>query len=114
MFGIPMAEVKLPDVELNEGDTVKFGNTTIELFHVPGHSNGSICLYHKESSQIIVGDVLFRGSIGRTDLLGGNYDLLISGIKSKLLTLPENVIVYPGHGGTTTIGVEKQSNPYLQ
>lgn len=113
MFGIPMQKVALPDVELNEGDTVEFGTTKLEVLYVPGHSNGSICLYNKECKQIIVGDVLFRGSIGRTDLPGGNHDLLLSGIKSKLLQLPEDVVVYPGHGGITTIGEEKISNPFL-
>ncbi len=114
MFGIPMQEVALPDIELNEGESIEFGNTKLSIFHVPGHSNGSICLYHQESKQIIVGDVLFKSSIGRTDLPGGNYELLISGIKNKLFQLPDDVLVYPGHGGTTSIGEEKISNPFLQ
>ncbi|MCF8361228.1 MAG: MBL fold metallo-hydrolase [Prolixibacteraceae bacterium] len=114
MFGMNIAPVEPAEKALNEGDTVKFGNTTLRLFHVPGHSPGSLCFYEAESGSLIAGDVLFRGSIGRTDLPKGDYDTLIDGIKQKLLTLPGDVIVYPGHGPTTTIAEEKTGNPFLQ
>lgn len=114
LFGLMVQPVSLPDVELNEGETVSFGNTTLKIFHVPGHSPGSICFYDEKSQIVITGDVLFNGSIGRTDLDGGNYETLIAGIKAKLLTLPIDVLAYPGHGPATTIGDEKARNPYLQ
>ncbi|MCF8357278.1 MAG: MBL fold metallo-hydrolase [Prolixibacteraceae bacterium] len=114
MFGIPVQPVSQPDVELNEGDVVCFGNTTLKAIHVPGHSLGSLCFYNEAQKTLLAGDVLFRGSIGRTDLPGGDYDTLISGIKSKLLILPDDVTVYPGHGPATTIGEEKTGNPFLQ
>jgi hydroxyacylglutathione hydrolase len=114
LFGLMVQPVSLPDVELNEGDTVCFGNTTLKIFHVPGHSPGSICFYDERTQIVITGDVLFNGSIGRTDLDGGNYETLITGIKTKLLTLPNDVLAYPGHGPATTIGDEKARNPYLQ
>ncbi len=101
------------DVPLNEGDTIAVGNYKIELIHVPGHSPGSLVLYCKEANVAIVGDVLFRGSIGRTDLPGGNHNQLINGIKSKLMPLPDDTMVLPGHGPATTIKYEKASNPYL-
>lgn len=114
LFGLVVQSVALPEVELNEGDIVSFGNTTLKIFHVPGHSPGSICFYDEKSKVVITGDVLFNGSIGRTDLDGGSYETLISGIKTKLLSLPNEVLVYPGHGPATTIGDEKARNPYLQ
>lgn len=114
LFGISVQPVALPDVELNEGDKICFGNSILNIFHVPGHSLGSICFYEENSKVLITGDVLFSGSIGRTDLDGGNYETLITGIKTKLLTLHSDVLVYPGHGPATTIGDEKARNPYLQ
>lgn len=114
MFGIPL---NLPPVtvakRLDEGDTVMIGDEPLNILHVPGHSPGSIVLYAPESGFIISGDVLFRSSIGRTDLTQGNYEQLISGISTKLLVLPEDTVVYPGHGPATTIGEEIAHNPYL-
>ncbi len=81
---------------------------------MPGHSQGSIILYCKEANVAIVGDVLFRGSIGRTDLPGGNHQQLIDGIKAKLLKLPDDTMILPGHGPATTIKSEKAANPYLK
>ncbi|MDQ3143113.1 MAG: MBL fold metallo-hydrolase [Bacteroidota bacterium] len=86
---------------------------TFEIIFTPGHSPGSICFYNKEANSLISGDVLFDGSIGRTDLPGGNYETLISSIQDKLMTLPDDTIVYSGHGPTTTIGKERISNPFL-
>lgn len=98
---------------LNDGDTVKIGNGAMEVLHVPGHSPGSIVLYDRTDGFLIGGDVLFQGSVGRTDLPGGSHTQLINGIKQKLLTLPDNTVVYPGHGPATTIGAEKRGNPFL-
>ncbi len=114
MFGIPLNLTPLTiDSPLNDGDTIKLGNETIEILHVPGHSPGSIVLYVPESGFIISGDVLFRTSIGRTDLTQGDYGQLVNGITKKLLTLPHDTVVYPGHGPSTTIGYEISHNPYL-
>jgi len=114
MFGIPIQPVSLPEVELNHGDEIRFGNSSLKVLHVPGHSPGSVCFYEEKSKILITGDVLFNGSIGRTDLPGGDFDTLINGIKSKLLVLPDDVDVFPGHGSATTISDEKARNPYLQ
>lgn len=114
MFGIPMELTPLTvDIPLNEGDTITIGTDTIKILHVPGHSPGSIVLHAQESGFIVSGDVLFRSSIGRTDLTQGNYAQLIFGINTKLLTLPADTVVYPGHGPFTTIGNEINNNPYL-
>lgn len=98
---------------LDNGDKVSFGNSTLEVIHVPGHSPGGIVFYSKADDIAIVGDVLFRESIGRADLPGGDYDTLIASIKSKLLVLNDEVKVYPGHGPSTTIGHERSNNPFL-
>jgi glyoxylase-like metal-dependent hydrolase (beta-lactamase superfamily II) len=114
MFGIPVKPISPADIELNHGDTIRFGNSSLKVIHVPGHSLGSVCFYEEASKVLITGDVLFNGSIGRTDLPGGDYETLISGIHSKLLVLPSDVDVFPGHGPSTTIGDEKARNPFLQ
>ena len=114
MFGFPVPPIHPIDVHLAENDEIVFGDITLKVIYVPGHSPGSICLYNEDSKTLIAGDVLFRGSIGRTDLEQGNHERLISGIKNKLLTLPDDVRVYPGHGPSTTIGDEKAMNPFLQ
>lgn len=98
---------------LNHGDTLTFGNSSLEVIHVPGHSPGGVVFYNAEDKIAIVGDVLFRESIGRADLPGGDFDTLISNIKSKLLVFDDDVKVYPGHGPSTTIGHERVSNPFL-
>lgn len=113
-FGLDMPE-EAPeiDVYLNEGDQIKFGNSVLDIVHVPGHSPGSIVFYNKDEEFMIVGDVLFNDSIGRTDLPGGDYDLLAGGIKGKLFTMGDDMKVYPGHGPYTTIGKERRTNPFL-
>ena len=98
---------------LEDGDKVAFGNSVLEVIHVPGHSPGGIVFYNPEDKIMVAGDVLFRESIGRADLPGGDFDLLINGIKTKLLTLADDVSVYPGHGPSTTIGHEKEKNMFL-
>ena len=102
-----------PEVYLPEFGTVDFGNSTFELLFCPGHSPAHLCFYAKADGFIIGGDVLFKTSIGRTDLPGGNYDVLIKSIKNQLFVLPDEVKVYPGHGPMTTIGFEKLYNPFL-
>lgn len=114
MFGVRAEDVAV-EIErpLKEGDIVKIGSGELMVLHVPGHSPGSICLYDKVDDFVIVGDTLFEGSIGRTDLAGGNHRQLVDAIKNKLLTLPRETMVLSGHGGHTSIGQEWDSNPYL-
>lgn len=99
---------------LNDGDVIKIGNGSLKVIATPGHSQGSVSLYDEKDGFLISGDALFQGSIGRTDLPGGDYSQLIESIKSKLLSLPDNTVVYPGHGPATTIGDEKRHNPFLR
>ena len=113
IFGFVTGKSPVPDRFINEGDQITFGESTLLVIHVPGHSPGSICLYSENDNLLICGDVLFNGSIGRTDLPGGNHNLLINGIKQKLLILPPETIVWPGHGPQTTIGHEHDTNPFL-
>jgi hydroxyacylglutathione hydrolase len=112
-FAFDAEQPPAPDIFLKEGDTIRFGDAAISVLHVPGHSPGSIVLYSKASYLLIAGDVLFRGSIGRTDLPGGDYNILIKGITEKLMTLPRETTVHPGHGPATTIGLEYDTNPFL-
>lgn len=101
------------DIALHDGDVIMIGKEPLEVLYVPGHSPGSIALYAPESGFVITGDALFAGSVGRTDLPGGDHATLISAIRNKLMTLPDNTVVIPGHGGETTIGHEKMSNPFI-
>lgn len=116
MFGFTPNGDYVPTVGkyIDENDTIEFGNQKLSIMHVPGHSPGSIVFYNKEQNVAVSGDVLFNGSIGRTDLPQGNHHQLIDGIKSKLLVLPPNTVVYPGHGPATNIKGEMRSNPFLQ
>lgn len=112
MFGLRAENSPEPDQTIKHGDTIKFGNISLEVIHTPGHSPGGVSLFDGE--HVFVGDTLFLGSIGRTDLPGGDYDTLISSIKNKLLVLGDNIRVFTGHGPETTIGREKKSNPFLR
>lgn len=103
-----------PEVFLGESGTVKFGNSQLELIFAPGHSPAHLCFYAAADNFLIGGDVLFYTSIGRTDLPGGNHSQLINSIRNNLFILPDDCTVYPGHGQSTTIGFEKQHNPFLQ
>lgn len=94
--------------------TVRFGDQELQLIFAPGHSPGHLCFYHAGQGFLIGGDVLFRQSIGRTDLPGGNHQQLLDSIQKRIYTLPDETIVYPGHGPETTIGFEKQSNPFVR
>lgn len=113
MFGFDFNASLSIDNKMDELSTLEFGNTKLTLLHVPGHSPGSIVFYSETDNFAIAGDVLFRGSIGRTDLPGGNHEQLINGIKTKLLTLPTETLVLSGHGPHTTIGDEHDTNPFL-
>jgi len=112
-YGFNIQEPPVPNQFVNEGDEIKFGNTVLKIKHVPGHSPGSIALYNEKDKFVIVGDVLFAGGIGRADLPGGDYDTLINSINKKLFTLQGETVVYPGHGGSTTIEHEKNTNPFF-
>lgn len=115
MFGFQLRETPMPlGKYLHDGDLIQFGNTTLEAIHVPGHSPGSLVYYSRKDNCLFSGDVLFQGSIGRADLTGGNFDELIDRITKRLFVLPDNTVVYPGHGAPTTIGAEKAENPFFR
>ena len=111
----PFGEIKASKADhlINSEGELKVGDFTFEVLFTPGHSPGSISFYHEQTSAVFAGDALFAGSIGRTDLPGGNHALLIKSIHDKLLTLPEETVVLPGHGTETTIGAEMDGNPFL-
>lgn len=111
-YGFPNYHEAEAENFINEGDTISFGNQTLEILFVPGHSPGHIAFYHAGQKVIIGGDVLFQNSIGRTDLPGGDFNTLINSIHQKFFTLPDDVTVYCGHGSETTIGFEKRTNPF--
>ncbi len=113
-YGINMETPYPINKFLTENDTIKFGNSELKIFHIPGHSPDSLVYYSETDKVAFVGDVLFAGSIGRTDLPGGDYDTLISGIKTKLLNLSGDTAVYPGHMSFTTIEKEKITNPFVK
>jgi hydroxyacylglutathione hydrolase len=112
-WNLPFENYAGPLHYLKEGDIVELDGDQLEVLFTPGHAPGHICFYCEAQQFIIGGDVLFKLSIGRTDLPGGNYNTLINSIRQKLFTLPDEVIVYPGHGESTTIGFEKKYNPFL-
>jgi hydroxyacylglutathione hydrolase len=113
-YGMWNASNVTPDRWLEEGDQVRIGELTFDVLHCPGHSPGSIVYFNPVQRLAIVGDVLFAGSIGRTDLPGGDYQQLIESIKDKLLPLGDDVAIISGHGPTSTIGHERATNPFLQ
>lgn len=113
LYGFTVDKSPEPAHFLKDGDVVKFGNSTLEVIFTPGHAPGHVVFVNHEQRFVINGDVLFRGSIGRTDLPGGNHQTLIDSIKTKLFTLPDDYVVHTGHGPTTTIGYEKKYNPFL-
>ncbi len=114
MYGIPnVLKSPEPDFYFNHGDFVEFGDTKLEVRFVPGHAPGHVVFVNHEAGVVINGDCLFQGSIGRTDLPGGNHELLLTKIKKELFTLPDHFVVYSGHGGETTIGTEKSTNPFF-
>lgn len=112
MYGIDHFNEVLASGYLSEDKSVKFGNQSFDVLFLPGHAPGHVGFYHREKKVLIGGDVLFNRSIGRTDLPGGDYDTLIESIHKKIFTLPDDVVVYPGHGPTTTVKQEKVENPF--
>ena len=114
LFGLAAEVPPEPEITLKEGDIIKLGEYELRVIETPGHSPGSISLFIPDEKILFSGDTLFRRSIGRTDLPGGNYQLLISSIKNKLFRLPDDTVAYPGHEEPTTIGEEKKYNPFLQ
>ena len=120
-LGVPAPEISSIDNLLKEGDTLRWGDYQARIIHTPGHTPGSVCLYVPQEAgsvtlvapQLLAGDTLFAGSIGRTDLWGGSMPQIMDSLRSKLLQLPDSTVVYPGHGPATTIGTERHSNPFL-
>lgn len=102
-----------PENRLKDGDTIAFGNTVFNVLQIPGHSPGSVVFYSETDGVLFTGDVIFQGSIGRTDFPDGNHEDLISGIRNKLMTLTDSTVIYPGHGPSTSIGYERNNNPYI-
>ena len=113
LFGIRVDEPPPPAHRLAEGDEIALGSARLRVLHAPGHSPGSVCFYDEANGYVLGGDVLFQGSIGRTDLWEGDYDTLLASIREQLLVLPDETVVYPGHGPATTIGAERRTNPFL-
>ena len=111
---LPFDNYEGPLALIKEGETIKVGSDELEIRFAPGHSPGSVCFYHEAGGFVVGGDVLFDGSIGRTDLPGGDYDTLINSIQTQLFTLPDETKVYSGHGPVTTIGFEKMNNPFVK
>jgi hydroxyacylglutathione hydrolase len=113
MFSLDFSEAPVADGYLEDNEEISLGSSGLKVIHLPGHSPGGIGLYCQAQNFVLAGDVLFSGSIGRTDLPGGDYDTLIASIKNKLFTLDDNCLVYSGHGPETSIGKERRTNPYL-
>ena len=113
-LGVPAPEVSAPDASLTDGLEVGLERYPAEVLHTPGHTQGSVCLHFAPLKMVIAGDTLFAGSIGRTDLPGGNSRQIIESIESRLMTLPDETKVLPGHGPATTIGAERYDNPFLK
>jgi glyoxylase-like metal-dependent hydrolase (beta-lactamase superfamily II) len=113
-IGVAAPEKVQIDQNLADADTVKAGSLAAQVLHTPGHTEGSVCLYFPAEKKLIAGDTLFAGSIGRTDLPGGSYEKILHSLHQRVLALPDETIVVPGHGPLTTIGEERESNPFLQ
>jgi len=113
LFGLSMSEPPEPGGFIADRQIIKFGSTELTALHVPGHSPGSMAFYSEKEGCLFTGDALFAGSIGRTDLEGGDYETLINSISDRLFVLPPSTVVYPGHGSQTTIGKEKMTNPFF-
>ncbi len=114
MYNLPFDNYDGELIYLKPGTSLQIGEDELEILHTPGHSPGSVTFYNKVGGFALSGDALFQGSIGRTDLPGGNFDTLINAIRTTLFTLPDETIIYSGHGDSTNIGNEKKFNPFLQ
>jgi hydroxyacylglutathione hydrolase len=112
-YGFSAYQPAEPTGELTAGQVIKLGESELVVRFTPGHAPGHVVLYDAVGGQLVGGDVLFKGSVGRTDLPGGDHATLIKSIETELLTLPDKTVVYPGHGPATTIGAERRSNPFL-
>lgn len=110
-FGVPYSTKA--DILVGDGDELKVGDVTLKFIHTPGHTEGGMCIYVKEAKALFSGDTLFRQSIGRTDFPGGSYKEIMDSIRKKLFLLPDDTNVFPGHMGTTSIGFEKENNPFV-
>ena len=113
MFDLDIDQPPIPDKLITEQTEIMIGESKLQFLFTPGHTPGEFCIYIGEEKICVTGDVLFKESIGRTDLWGGNYETLLNSIHEKLFLLPDDVIIYPGHGEPSTIGYEKQNNPFL-
>ncbi len=113
MFDVIMAEPPEGEIYIEGGDIITFGTSVLKTLFVPGHTAGSLAFYSEEDGIVFTGDALFEGTIGRTDLHGGNFKRLIMSIRNELFTLPKETVICPGHGGESTIGIEIESNPYF-
>jgi glyoxylase-like metal-dependent hydrolase (beta-lactamase superfamily II) len=113
MFGVSFPKPPPPDEFIDESGTIKFSGTEFKILHTPGHSPGSICFVDEKEKVIFGGDVIFCGSVGRTDLWMGDMDVLLDSIRNKIFKYPDEFVIYPGHMEETTIGDEKMSNPFL-
>ncbi|HSD63274.1 MAG TPA: MBL fold metallo-hydrolase [Ignavibacteriaceae bacterium] len=112
-YNVPFKEPPAPDDFISQNLKISLGKSEIKFLYTPGHTPGEFCLYFPDENFCIVGDVLFKDSIGRTDLWGGDYRTLMDSIRTKLLSLDDNVVIYPGHGDESTIGRERTKNPFL-
>jgi glyoxylase-like metal-dependent hydrolase (beta-lactamase superfamily II) len=112
-LGMRPPETTSIDASLTTGDTLRAGSLVADVLHTPGHTEGSVCLYFAPEKKLIAGDTLFAGSIGRTDLPGGSYKKIIASLQGPILALPDETVVVPGHGPLTTIGAERETNPFL-
>jgi glyoxylase-like metal-dependent hydrolase (beta-lactamase superfamily II) len=113
-YGHQIEDLPPADVTFEGGSVIEAGSLLIKVLHTPGHTPGGVCLYIEAAEILITGDTLFAGSIGRSDLPGGDHETLLASIKEKILPLPDGVRVYPGHGGSSTVGEERTHNPFLQ
>lgn len=114
LHGLHVPDPPPPGRFLHEGMEIPFGGSSVTVLETPGHTPGGVCLHDREGKRVITGDTLFADGVGRTDFPGSSYEALVRGIREKLFTLPDDTVVYPGHGPSTTIGREKRNNPYLR
>ncbi len=113
-FGFEISEIPAPARMLSDGETIRWGHSSLEVLFTPGHAAGSVCFYNREQGFVITGDVLFKDTIGRTDLPTGAFDQLMNSIRNRLFMLPPETVVHPGHGPETTIGYEMANNPFIR
>ncbi|HUP89523.1 MAG TPA: MBL fold metallo-hydrolase [Longimicrobiales bacterium] len=112
-FGMQVEKLPPVDMQLHDGQQLNLAGITLDVYHVPGHCPGHVIFYVKDAKTAFVGDVVFQGSIGRTDLPGGSYQVLMQSIRDHVMTLPDDTVLYSGHGPETTVGEERKSNPFI-